>query len=45
MDIKYSVNLKEKTLTIGHQFAKFANVFSRQRFPLYSNSYANDTAN
>ena len=33
-EIKGSVKLREKTLAIGHQFAKFANVFSRQRFPL-----------
>ena len=27
-EIKGSVKLREKTLAIGHQFAKFANVFS-----------------
>ena len=36
MGIEYYVNLREKTLAIGHQFAKFANIFSRQHFPLYS---------
>ena len=35
MDIKGSVKLREKTLAIDHQFIKFANVFSRQRSPLY----------
>ena len=34
-DIEYFVNMREKTLAIGHWFAKFTNVFSRQRFPLY----------
>ena len=34
-DIEHFINLREKTLAIGHQFAQFANVFSRQRFPLY----------
>ena len=33
--IKGSVKLREKTLVIGHQFAKFGNVFSHQHFPLY----------
>ena len=37
MDIEDYVNLKEKTLAIGHQFTKFINVFSCQCFPLYSN--------
>ena len=32
MDIKYSVNLREKALTIGHQFSKFANFFFHQSF-------------
>ena len=39
LQIKYgnlvSVKLREKTLAIDHQFVKFANVFSRQRFLLY----------
>ena len=35
-EIKASIKLREKTLAIGHQFAKFANVFSRQCFALYS---------
>ena len=30
-----SINLKEKTLVISHQFAKFTNVSSCQHFPLY----------
>ena len=34
-DIEDSINLREKTLANGHRFAKFANVFSCQRFPLY----------
>ena len=34
-EIKASVKLREKTLAIGHQFTKFANVFSCQRFLLY----------
>ena len=33
-EIKGSVKLREKILAIGHQFA---NVFSRQCFPLYGN--------
>ena len=36
MVIECSVNLREKTLAIGHQFVKFTNVFLRQCFPLYS---------
>ena len=35
MDIEHSINLKEKTLAIGHEFTKFANAFSHQHFPLY----------
>ena len=35
-EIKASVKSREKTLAIGHQFAKFANVVSCQRFPLDS---------
>ena len=35
---EYSINLREKTLAIGHQFAKFTNIFSPQRFPLYGTS-------
>ena len=34
-DNEYSKNLREKTLAIGYQFVKFANVFSRHCFPLY----------
>ena len=32
-EIKGSIKLREKTLAISHQFAKF-NVFFHQRFPL-----------
>ena len=35
MDIEYSVNLRETTLVIGHQFT---NVFSCQRFPLHGST-------
>ena len=39
MDIEYSINMREKTLAIGHQFAKLANVFSCQHSPLYGNHH------
>ena len=35
--------LEEKTLAIGHHFAKFANVFCCQHFPLYSIKFIHTT--
>ena len=34
MDMETSINLRENTSAISNQFAKFANIFSRQCFLL-----------